>query len=97
MIMIHDIQGQGEAGTDSRVLAVVAGEKARAHEVAACFAQQGDRVNAVWYPDTRHLIEADVKLDYEAVILFAAPNEAEGDVEEAAVRGALRGTPLYRL
>lgn len=95
--MIHDIQGHGEAAIDRRVLAVVAGEKARAHEVAACFAQQGDRVKAVWYPDTRHLIEADAKQDFEAVILFAASDEAEGDVEEAAVRVALRGTPLYRL
>ena len=95
--MIHDIQGQGEAGTDRRVLAVVAGQRERAQEVAACFAQQGDRVKAVWYSDTRHLLDERAGFDYEAVILFAPDDIAKGDAEEAAVRGALRGTPLYRL
>lgn len=95
--MIHDIQGQGEATSGRRLLAVVAGQRERASEVAACFAQQGDRVRAVWYPDTRHLIEADTKQRFEAVILFAPADDAAGDAEEAAVRGAMRGTPLYRL
>lgn len=95
--MIHDIQQQGEASVDRRVLAVVAGEKARAQEVAACFALQGDRVKAVWYPDTRHLLNEQRPRDYEAVILFAPEDPAEGDADEAAVRGAFRGTPFYRL
>ena len=95
--MIHDIQGQGAAASGGRVLAVVAGQKERAHEVAACFALQGDRVKAVWYPDTRHLLSEQRLRDYEAVILFAADDPAEGDADEAAVRGAFRGTPFYRL
>lgn len=95
--MIHDIQDQGQAAVSRRVLAVVAGQRERAHEVAACFAQQGDRVSAVWYPDTRHFLSENQPLDYEAVILFSPEDPALGDADEAAVRGALRGTPLYRL
>ena len=95
--MIHDIQGQGERAEERRILAVIAGEKSRAQEVAACFAEQGDRVKAVWYPDTRHLLDEGKAVEYEAVILFAPEDEAAGDAEEAEVRRAMRHTPLYRL
>lgn len=95
--MIHDIQGQGEATAAKRVLAVVAGRKESANEVAACFARQGDRVEALWFPDTSHLLEAEDKPRFEAVILFAAADEPSGDAAEAAVRGVMRGIPIYRL
>ena len=96
--MIYDIQNQG--GTENergRTLAVVAGQPERAQEVAACFAQQGDRVKALWFPDTKHLIEAGRSDPLEAVILFVSSDDAVGDAEEAEVRGAFRETPLYRL
>ena len=95
--MIHDIQNQGGAAAEKRTLAVVAGLRECAHEVAACFAQQGDRVKAVWYPDTKRLIEAELSARFEAVILFVSSDDAVGDAEEAEVRGAFRETPLYRL
>ncbi len=95
--MIHDIQDQGQTTAERRVLAVVAGEKSRAQEVAVCFAQHGDRVNAVWYPDTRHLLEAGRGQHYEAIILFTAMQEEQGNAEEAEVRSAMLDTPLYRL
>ena len=95
--MIHDIQGLGEAAAERRVLAVVAGEKSRAQEVATCFAQQGDRVDAVWYPDTRQLLAAGRERRYEAIILFATLQKEAGDAEEAELRSAMQDTPLYRL
>lgn len=98
--MIHDIQEHGETvtGTAPRVLAVVSGQKAKAQEVAACFARQGDAVRAMWYPDADRLLAAKKrKPQWEAVILFAAKDPVAGDREEAAVRLAFQDTPLYRL
>ena len=95
--MIDDIQNQGGAGEKGRMLAVIAGQAARADEVAACFARQGDRVKAVWYANTRQFIEAEQRPRFEAVILFGSPDPAADDVQEAAVRGVTLGTPLYRI
>ena len=95
--MIYDIQNQGGAVEGGRTLAVVAGRPERAQEVASCFAEQGDRVKALWYPDTKQLIEAERNAPLEAVILFVTSDDAVGDAEEAEVRGVFRETPLYRL
>lgn len=91
--MIQNLQIEGGAAMGRRVLAVVAGERSRAQEVAECFAAQGDEVKALWFPDTRRLLEAGARLSYDAVILFSSVDEQE----EHAVRNALRGAPLYRL
>lgn len=95
--MIHQVEDQMNMATGRRLLAVVAGDKFRAQEVAACFAEQGDRVKAIWYPDTRQLLQSDLTSRFEAVILFGPEDEALADAEEAEVRGVLRHTPLYRL
>jgi hypothetical protein len=95
--MIYDIQNQGEASVAERVLAVVAGQRERAKEVVACFQRQGERVNSVWYPSARELVATEQRPRFEAVILFASQDDADADVDEAALRGAMRGTPFYRL
>jgi hypothetical protein len=95
--MIYDIQNQGEASAAGRVLAVVAGQRERANEVAACFQRQGERVKSVWYSSVRELVATEQKPSFEAVILFASPDAAAAEVEEAALRGAMGVTPFYRL
>ena len=95
--MIYDIQNQGEASATERVLAVIAGQRERAKEVVACFQRQGELVNSVWYSSVRELVAAEQKPRFEAVILFASKDDEAADVEEAALRGAMRGTQFYRL
>jgi len=95
--MIYDIHSHSATGGTKRVLAVVAEQAKWADEVAAQFAAEGDEVEAVWYPDSRRLIDEGRMQGFEAVILFAARDEVSGDADELALRHAMASTPLYRI
>jgi hypothetical protein len=95
--MIHDIQGNGEAGGSVRVLAVVAGRRERAREVAAQFAALGENIETLWYADSRELLGQAARPRFEAVILFPTRDEAVTDADEASLRDGLTDTPLFRV
>lgn len=90
--MIQPNEEQGGGGGMRRVLAVVAADKAKAGEMARCFAAAGDTVEAVWYRDLGQLREkaAARRGEFEAVVWFGSESEAEA----AALREWLGGTPL---
>ena len=96
-MMIHDVHTPNEGGDLRRVLAVIAERAEQAAEIAAQFAQQGEIVEAVWYPDSRQLLAEKGIPRFKAVILFASGDEAVTDTDEAALRLALTDTPLYRV
>jgi hypothetical protein len=96
--MITQDVGAERAGDDlRRVLAVIAEHEEQATEIAAQFAKQGEVVETVWYPDSRRLLAETGTPRFEAVILFSLIDEATTDADEAAVRSAFAGTPLYRV
>ena len=95
--MIHDIQGNGEAGGSVRVLAVVAGRRERAREVAAQFAAVGENIETFWYADSHELLTQSARPRFEAVILFPARDETKTDADEADLRDGLTNTPLFRV
>lgn len=79
-----------------RVLAVIAEHAEQAEQIAAQFAEQGELVEAVWYPDSRRLLAEKETSRFQAVILFPTTDGA-ADANELAVRNALVGMPLYRV
>ena len=96
--MIHDIHGNGEAGGAAvRVLAVVAGRRERAREVAAQFAAMGESIETLWYADSRELLTQASRPRFEAVILFPTRDESRTDADEADLRDGLTDTPLFRV
>lgn len=85
-----------KAGTLVRVLAVVSSHEGRAGEIAAQFAKQGELVETAWYASSERLVTDTAASRFEAVILFPS-TDTTGDTDEAALRGALPGTPVYRV
>ncbi len=78
-----------------RLLAVVAREHRRADEVAASFAEVGDRVRTEWFASPEELLARPSPGGYEAVIFYPAGDDA-ADVEER-LRVALGGAAFFRV
>lgn len=101
MIQHIDDQGLGSGTTTGgthRVLAVVAGEEARAAEVARRFAAEGDEVETLWYQDVKQLRAKgeERKDEFEVVILFSDAQSSwqAAEAEAQALRRWLGNTPL---
>lgn len=92
---MSDHENTAAPGAAERLLAVVAREHRRADEVAASFAEAGDRVKTDWFASPEELLARPSPGGYEAVIFYAAGDDA-ADVEER-LRLALGGTAFFRV
>ncbi len=94
--MLHDTQSESVAGGPiRRVLAVVAGTEAKAQEVSARFAAEGDVVETRWYASTRSLLGETERPHFEAVIVFPEARPEASQAAEERLRAALSDTPLF--
>lgn len=96
-MMTQTTHSQKTAGAMRRVLAVVAEQAARARDMAAQFAKQGEEVDAIWYASSQRLLAEAGQTRFEAVILFPSPDVSATDADEMALRSGLRNTPVYRV
>lgn len=80
-----------------RHLAVVCDDHRRVDEVAACFAQVGDTVQAEWFASSEELLARSPGSVFEAVIFYEGQAGMQAEAVEQQLRAALAGASFFHV